>query len=105
MSVRQENRWKKRVIEEGRKESDRQREIEAMFMERKPRPLAAAPQPNPSRRQVRSWMRANAHDYEDATHLAEAANAEFKLPADWLDSETHWIWEEALDAVIRARGD
>ena len=99
MSVKQENRYRKWVIETGRAVTDRQREIEAATMERKPRPVAALPKPNANRRQVRTWMRHNAQDFDAATQLAEAANAALDLPPDAMDDETHWVWEEALSAL------
>ena len=98
MSVRQETRYKKLVISQGRIESDRQRLLEAAFMERKQRPLVVPPKPTPTRREIRKWMRINAEDYETATRLAEAANVVFNLPCEWLDDECHWIWDEASDA-------
>lgn len=57
---------------------------------------------------VRNWMRSHAHEYEDkrtgevnATELAEAAADEFghKDVGDWLDDETHWVWDLAADAA------
>ena len=99
MSVKQENRYRKWVIETGRAETDRQREIEAATMERKPRPAAIPPKPNASRRQVRSWMRSNADGFDTATSLAEAANAALILPPDAMNDDTHWVWEEALSAL------
>ena len=99
MSVKQENRYRKWVIETGRAVTDRQREIEAATMERKPRRAAIPPQPNASRRQVRSWMRRNADGFDTATQLAEAANAALDLPPGAMDDETHWVWEEAISAL------
>lgn len=99
MSVKQENRYRKWVIETGRALTDRQREIEAATMERKPRPAAIPPKPNASRRQVRSWMRNNADEFDTATQLAEAANAALDLPPGAMDDETHWVWEEAILAL------
>lgn len=32
-----------------------------------------------------------------ATHLAELAAWEFDPEDTWLDDETHWVWEFALD--------
>lgn len=46
---------------------------------------------------VRSWMRANFVEGFSATKLAEAAVSELSLPDSYLDDETHWIWEIALD--------
>lgn len=56
-------------------------------------------------RKVRSFMATEAqvllalpfNDSErNATHLAENAAQEFDADA-WLDDETHWVWEFALD--------
>jgi len=44
-------------------------------------------------------MRHNAEHYETATELAEAANAVFRLPDGGLDDETHWVWDEAAEAI------
>lgn len=99
MSVRQEHRYQKLVISQGRVATDRQRLTEAMFMERGPRPALVPPPPNSSRRQVRSWMRRNAEGFESATELAEAANAALDLPPGAMDDEGHWVWEEALSAL------
>ena len=100
MSVRQENRWRRTLKEENDRASDRQREIEAAFMERKERKESVKPAPFASRRQVRSWMRANAEYYdENMTELAEAANAALRIQDGALDDETHWIWDEAYEAI------
>ena len=99
MSVQQEHRYQKLVISQGRIATDRQRLIEAMFMERSPRPVLVQPLPNASRRQVRSWMRRNAEGFDSATALAEAANAALDLPAGAMDDEGHWVWEEAVSAI------
>lgn len=53
-----------------------------------------------TRQQVRRWMRGSACYYEDATLLAEAADEEFHLPDGGLNNETHWIWEDAVDAIL-----
>ena len=99
MSVRQEHRYKKLVISQGRVATDRQREVEAACMVRGPRPAAVPPPPNHARRQVRSWMRRNAEGFDTATELAEAANAALRLPPEAMDDEGHWVWEEALSAL------
>jgi hypothetical protein len=99
MSVRQENRYKKLIISQGREITDRQREIEAAFMVRTPRKSIMPPTPYACRRDVRAWMRNNAEHYETATEIVEAANIIFRLPDDCLDDETHWIWDDAVDAV------
>jgi hypothetical protein len=99
MSVRQENRYRKLVITQGQALTDVKRELEAAFMVRVPRPVVTPPTPCATRRQVRRWMRLNACDYADATHLAEAANIVLDLPAGAMDDETHWVWDEALSAL------
>ena len=102
MSVKQENRYIKLVISQGRVATDRQREVEATFMVRAPRKPVIPPPPNARRRDVRAWMRHNAEHYETATELAEAANAVFRLPDGGLDDETHWVWDESLEAIDAA---
>jgi hypothetical protein len=44
-------------------------------------------------------MRHNAGSYSTATELAEAAAEVFNLPDGGLDNETHWVWDEAAEAV------
>lgn len=99
MSVKQENRYLRLVIEQGRVATDRQREAEAMHMRRGPRPVAVKPAPSATRRDVRSWMRRNAEGFDSATELAEAANAALDLPEGAMDDGTHWVWDEALSAI------
>ena len=99
MSVRQENRWRRTLQAMNTLVSDRAREIEAAFMERKDRKESVKPEPFASRRQVRSWMRSNADDYESMTELAEAANAVLRIQDGALDDESHWIWDEAYEAM------
>ena len=99
MSVRQENRWRRTLQENNDRVSDRQREIEAAFMERKERKESVKPAPFASRRQVRSWMRANSDEYESMTELVEAANAALRIQDGALDDEAHWIWDEAYEAI------
>lgn len=98
-SVRKENRWKKTTELNNDYLDDRKRELEAVFMIRKSR----LPIPNiPScatRQQVRRWMRANALDYDGATQLAEGSNIVFTLPEGAMDDETHWVWDEAFNAI------
>lgn len=102
MSVKQENRYRKLVINQGRASADRQREIEAAFMPRQPRiPAPPATATVASRAQVRAWMRREASAYDTATALAEAANIALDLPPGAMDDETHWVWEEAMQAVER----
>ena len=98
MSVRKENRDRKRIIEEGRMVTDWQRQVEAFTMERGYRADPPKPPRSARRRDVRRWMQHNAEDFETATQLAEAANAVFKMDGDPLADETHWIWDEALEA-------
>lgn len=99
MSVRQEHRYYRWVLETGRAVTDRRREIEAATMERKPRPAVSPPKQNATRRQVRVWMRQNVEGFESATQLAEAANAALDLPPGAMEDDTHWVWEEALSAT------
>lgn len=98
-SARKENRWKKAVYSANDEADKRQREAEAMFMERGPRPVAAPTAPNATWRQARSWMRHNVEGFDSATELAEAANAALDLPPGAMDDEGHWVWEEALSAL------
>ena len=69
-------------------------------MERKDRKEPVKPAPFASRRQVRSWMRANAKEYdENMTSLVEAANVVLRIQDGALDDEAHWIWDEAYEAI------
>ncbi len=61
----------------------------------------ACPPNTATRQQVRRWMRSAVGYYENASLLVEAADEEFKLPDGGLNNETHWIWDEAVDAVLR----
>jgi len=100
MSVKQENRYRRSVIESGRLREDRIREMEALHWPRGKRPARRDVEvQTASRLEVRRWMRAVAEDYDTATELAEAAGAAFRLPGRGLDDETHWVWDEALVAV------
>lgn len=105
MSVRQEHRYQMLVISQGRRDTDRQRLLEAAFMVRGQRKPVMPPKPAATRSEVRKWMRMHATDYETPTHLAEAANAVFDLPGEGLDDETHWVWDEALDQHEKATGE
>jgi hypothetical protein len=87
------------MIEDGHRKNDLVRLFEAASMERGPRPPAVKPPATARRRDVRRWMQHNAGDYDTATALAEAANAVFRLPDGGLDCETHWIWDEAAEAI------
>jgi hypothetical protein len=98
MGAAQENRYKKLVYSQSQAINDKQREIEAAFMDRKPRQPVIPIKPNANRKQVRSWMRKNIEDYDDMTALAESANAALDIADNALDDETHWIWDEAYAA-------
>lgn len=98
-SARKENRWKRTVQQSNDAISDRAREIEALHMVRGPRRVSVPPKPSATRKQVRSWMRMNASEYDNPTQLAEGANVVFDLPCGAMDDETHWVWDEALDAI------
>lgn len=98
-SVKQENRYRNMVIQQNNAISRHQREMEAMLMERGPRPAVSGPKPSATRHQVRSWMRHNCEGYESATEIAEAANAALDLPSGAMDDESHWVWDEALSAL------
>ncbi|MNY65361.1 hypothetical protein D3C86_2026230 [compost metagenome] len=50
---------------------------------------------------VRRWMALNHAEYETATDLTEAAASEFDT-CNWLDDETHPIWDWALEFVPTA---
>ena len=97
-SARKENRWRRTLQQDNDRVSDQKREIEAAFMERNERKESVKPEPFASRRQVRSWMRANSDGYESMTELAEAANAVLSIQDRALDDESHWVWDEAYDA-------
>lgn len=73
----------------------------AVELERHPRnPLPPRKAPTaPSKAAVRRWMRLNAGEYETATELAEGCNAAFDLPQEWLDDESHWVWEIAATEI------
>ena len=99
-SVKQENRWRRNLHLENQRRNDILREVEAATMERSPRPPVVKPVNDAARRRdVRAWMHKNAGEYETATALAEAANAVFRLPGSGLDDETHWVWDEAAEAM------
>ena len=97
-SARKENRWRRQIQETNDRAGKLVREIEAANMIRAPRKPVIPPDSPASRRRVRSWMLANAGEYDGPTQLAEAANVEFCLPGDGLNDETHWVWDEAADA-------
>lgn len=100
MGAAAESRWRRLI----RKESDDRnrvlRELEAAHMDRSSfrAPAAPARQLAPTKAIVRRWMDANRDEYETATQLVEAANAALPLPAEFLDDETHWVWDLAISA-------
>jgi hypothetical protein len=102
MSVQQENRYRALV----RRQTDAKTAQMIPFAppERGPRHQAEPPKQNLRRGQVRAWMRRNANGYETATNLAEAANASIDLPAGAMDDPEHWVWEEAIAAIVRQEG-
>lgn len=97
-TVKQENRWRKLLYLRANEATSRQISAEAAALERGPRRASVGPAPDTPRRQVRSWMRTNADNYETATQLAEGANAALNLPQHWLDDCEHWVWDEAAKA-------
>lgn len=106
MSVQSEQRWKRRGQRENNKQAALSGMLEGFGLARSPRTSAAAAMPrNHTRAYVRQWMTAHAAEYDGCTALAEGANAALRLPADCLDDETHWIWDEALRAIEREGGE
>ena len=95
MSVRQEHRYQKLVIEEGR-ENRPTAAFRSCIHGAETYEASIPPAPYSTRREVRRWMRMNIEDYENETELAEGANAALNLPDNALDEETHWIWDEAF---------
>ena len=51
---------------------------------------------------VRAWMVAFVGRFETATQMAETAVDVLLLPEDWLDDETHWVWDVAADVFANA---
>lgn len=50
---------------------------------------------------VLAWMRRNAEHHDNATSLAEEA-AHYALPEEhdvWLDDDTHWVWDLAIQVL------
>lgn len=45
-------------------------------------------------------MLRNAQDYESATAIAEGANAALDLPNGAMDDPEHWVWDEAVRALL-----
>ena len=60
--------------------------------------------PSLTQQSISSWMYGNAREYNCATALAEAAIDILGLPEEWLQDETHWIWDSALDNWCLAMG-
>lgn len=51
-------------------------------------------------RRIWNWMLRNAERYDNATNLAEAAAHEADGDHDdWLDDDTHWIWDLAAEII------
>ena len=50
---------------------------------------------------VRQWMLLNAKHHDNATSLAEDAahNALENDHDEWLDDESHWIWDIAIEII------
>lgn len=61
----------------------------------KPQVIPAAPA-DPTRREVRNWMRRNGAEYETATEIVEACNVGMSLPIGWSGDPDHWVWDEAV---------
>ena len=48
---------------------------------------------------ILNWMYANRHEYDSATKLVEDTNIIFGLPDEWMDDETHWVWDIAVNSL------
>jgi hypothetical protein len=71
---------------------------DTLRLPRSPRKAVKTPScAGPSRAAVRRMMRAMAAECETATHLVESCASD--VPEAWLDDETHWIWEMALQEM------
>lgn len=103
MSAASEKRWKRKLIAENNEIGALRTQREAMTLVRGERRAPPPTEPGPSRGRVRRWMRLHAGEHDTATGLAEAANAALDLPQAWLDSESHWIWDEALRSFEEPR--
>lgn len=106
MSANSESRWKRRGQRENNEANALRTQIEATALPRSPRAaVKPSPPPSPYHRKayIRGWMRANAQDYESATQLAEAAEADLDLPEHWLNDPNHWIWDLAADGFYPER--
>jgi len=99
MGANSEARWKQRGERENNERHALRGMIEGASLPRGPRGTVQPPLTNHRRSYVRLWLRVNAAEYESATELAEAANAALRLPDDCLDDHTHWIWDEAAEAM------
>lgn len=99
MSVRQENRNRRRLQYFNDRRNALHLQAEAAAQVRDPRPPVGQPKPAATRQQVRRWMRRNAADYDTATALVEAANVALDLPAGAMDDPDHWVWEEAAECA------
>ena len=104
MSVQSEQRWKRRGQRENNEQAALAGMVAGLGLPRSPRVAAATTTRNHTRAYVRQWMAAHAAEYDGCTALAEGANAALRLPADCLDDETHWIWDEAFRAMDRIEG-
>ena len=99
MSARSEARWKTKGQSENNQRYALMGMMEGLVLTRKTRDIIVPPLRNHSKAYVRQWMVVNADDYDNGTQIAEAANIALNLPDAWMDDETHWIWEMALEAM------
>lgn len=104
MSAKQENRYRRMALSEGRIRDDRRQEIEATMPSSRDSQLLCEARSREersvaTRAEVRRWMREYADRYETAVGLAEAAGVAFRLPGSGLADDEHWVWVEALVAV------
>jgi len=99
-TVKQENRYSAMVKRQADAVCDERRIMEILSRPRAPRaPTHRNHSTTATRKQVRSWMRRNAEQYDYClTMLTEAANVALELPAGAMDDGDHWIWDEAYDA-------
>jgi hypothetical protein len=51
-----------------------------------------------NREELKEWFVHNCEAFDNCTQLVEYAVDKFDLPERWLDMNTHWIWEDALNA-------
>lgn len=99
MSVASEGRTKAMWIRQHGEASAALRESEILSRGPiKPQVIPAAPA-DPTRREVRNWMRRFGGECETATGIFEACNAGMDLPSWWSDDPDHWVWDEALCAL------